>query len=447
MHMIRVGFSKQDLESALQPKMPVREERIEAICLYLASESLQSIWITLDFMDFDLRVVNTLTTAVHKATGIDPLHIHIVTTHNHGGGEPELETLSALTALCAKRAIENAVTAQMRWSRCKTDRQVNIIRRYPVHEFDGVNTMYFGATEENGFNCAPFAEHAINSVKNGRLSYSGQTETTRPAVKLPVGDEDVFAAQFCGTDGTILGTVVRFAAHAVCCNQDDSYSSDYPYHVRKGIEKEFGGIGLFWNGPCGDIAPCMTAKTDGTERKLGAYISAIAADALHSAVFLPITEFKDNSVSVALPVRKELRTEVSALPQTIPEALPQRRTHLENQLLSELMDFLQSKYRNGEQAIGDTISVSLGFLQLNDLLFAAFPGETFSVTGKALQAAFPEKSICSVTEHGRTVMYLPPEEDCKQGGYESVCRTTAAHAESILRTWAQTAAAEFMEYR
>ena len=100
--------------------------------------------------------------------------------------------------------------------------------------------------------------------------------------------------------------------------------------------------------------------------------------------------------------------------------------------MTELSDFLQGKYRNGEDVPGDTICISFGLLRLNDLLFAAFPGETFSVTGKALQAAYPQKAICTVTEHGRTVMYLPPEDDCRLGGYESVCRTTAPNAEQFL---------------
>lgn len=443
--MFQVGFSKQDLEAALQPKMTVREERIEAIGLYLADEHLQSIWVTLDFMDFDLNVVNTLTDAIHKATGIDPENIHIVTTHNHGGGEPDLLSLSQLTALCAKNAVENAKPAQMRWARCQTDRQVNIIRRYPVPEFGGMNTMYYGATEENGFNCAPFAEQAVQSVKEGRLCYSGQRETARSPMALPVGDPDVVSLQFRDPSGSILGTVVRFAAHAVCCNLDDSYSSDYPYHVRKGIEQAFGGICIFWNGPCGDIAPCMTAKADGTEKKLGNYISELASNALNSISFLPITSFKDTSVPVFLPVRNELRNGMPALPEAIPEAIPQRRQYLEQRLLIELADFLQRKYRNGEKSPADTICASLGFLQLNDLLFAAFPGETFSVTGKALQKAFPKKEICTITEHGRTVMYLPPQTDHSLGGYESVCRTTAADAERYLRNAAQNAVAEISD--
>ena len=442
--MVQVGFAKKDLEAALHPVLPVREERIEAIALYLASEELRCVWITLDFMDFDLQVVSTLTDAIFEATGIPKNHIHILTTHNHGGGEPLLAILAELAAACAKTAMQNAAPAKMRWIRSKTDRQLNLIRRYPIPELGGVNTLYFGPTEATGFDSAPFAQYAIDAVTHGRLSYSGQAETTRPAAPLPAGDEEIFALQFCDLQNRTIGTVVRFAAHAVCCNRDGSYSSDYPYHIRKGMEDAFGGVCVFWNGPCGDIAPAMSSKTDGTQRTLGDHIAKLAAAALRKASYAPIHAFHDTSVSIPLPVRPEVQAGAVALPDVLPDSLPQRRIYLETHLLTGLMGFLQGKYRNGEPSPGNTISVSLGLLQLNDLLFAGFPGETFSVTGKALQDALPEKHICTVTEHGRTVMYLPPEADCARGGYESVCRTTATGAEAILRGKAIQESAAFV---
>ena len=167
-------------------------------------------------MDFDLLTVNTLTESIQAAIGLESEHIHIVTTHNHGGGEPDLALLSDLTAQCVQNAVTAAVPAQMRWCHCKSDRQLNFIRRYPVPELGGVNTLFYGAAEQNGFNSAPFAQYAVNAVKNGRLSYSGQTETTRPAAPLPPADDDIFALQFCDEVGNTIGTVVRFAAHAVC---------------------------------------------------------------------------------------------------------------------------------------------------------------------------------------------------------------------------------------
>ena len=47
--------------------------------------------------------------------------------------------------------------------------------------------------------------------------------------------------------------------------------------------------------------------------------------------------------------------------------------------------------------------------------------------------SFPELDLVTVTEHGRTVMYLPPEEEFAKGGYETVCKLTVPHAERVLR--------------
>jgi len=66
------------------------------------------------------------------------------------------------------------------------------------------------------------------------------------------------------------------------------------------------------------------------------------------------------------------------------------------------------------------------------VIFAAFPGETFSTTGEALRAAYPELNISTVTEHWRTVMYLPPKEDLANGSYEATCRVTDEGAAEIL---------------
>ena len=39
----------------------------------------------------------------------------------------------------------------------------------------------------------------------------------------------------------------------------------------------------------------------------------------------------------------------------------------------------------------------------------------------------------TVTEHGRTVMYIPPDEERRLGSYESICSVTDFGAETILR--------------
>ncbi|MBR5445554.1 MAG: hypothetical protein IKV57_05505 [Clostridia bacterium] len=433
--MVSVGFAKTDLEAALLPVQPIREERIEAVSMYIADNHCECVWVVLDFMDFNLYTIRKLTDAVAEKTKIAPEHVHIVNTHNHGGGEPDREILASLAAECALAAKNTAEPALMRFARTRCDKQVNIYRRKYIPELDGMTTLWYGASESEGFDTAPFVENAVQCVLEGTISYDSRRETNRPFDPFLPADDAVFAAEFRTADGRPLGSLVRFAAHAVCCNRPGSFSSDYPYHVRKTMERELGGISLFLNGPCGDIAPGMKNKYEGTEAVLGPYIGSIALAALRDASFAPLERFTDDARPVRLAVREGVQKNHIPTDAPIPgtDDLPARFRALEHLKYAEQREFLYEKYAYGEDSLSDTVQVSLGFLQLGELTIAAYPGETFSLTGLALCEAFPDKNICTVTEHGRTIMYIPPKDHCEMGGYETICRMIVSGEEEVLR--------------
>ena len=437
--MVKIGFSKTDLEAALTPVKPIRE-RIESVALYIESPESRALWIALDFMDFNRRVTDTLKSAVAELTGLDESHIHILTTHNHGGGNPDLELLSVIVAKGALRAVRNAKSALMRYVFTRVDKQVNILRRIYIPELSGVATLYFGACEKNGFESALFAENAIAMAREGKeCNYIGET-FVKSRGKFAEGDTELVALEFAEPDGTPIGSVVRFAAHAVCANRPDSYSSDYPYHVRRTMEERFGGVSMFLNGPCAEIAPVMSDKFEGREKLLGEYLANTALASLSSREFMPLTAFFDRKEEIKLPVRREiLENRVDGIENLeMPETLPERRRYFEKKRLSKTLPFLQEKYSRGEAEPSDEISVFIGLLVLNNVCFLAFPGETFYATGKAVKDLHSDLEICTVTEHERTVMYIPPKEDFALGGYESVCKVTSPDSEYILR--AQSAA-------
>lgn len=430
--MIKAGFYKQNLEEVLLPTYPVMEEKIEAVALYLSDESSRAIWMTLDFMDFNLLVVNTLKDSIHTATGIDKDNIHIVTTHNHGGGTPDWSSLAKLCADCASLAMENAVNVRVRHNKGECGRQVSIIRRKYVPELDGMTTLFYGASEKDLFNSAPFVENAVENIREGTLSYTGARDTTREFSPFESGDKTVFVVEFCNENDETIGSIVRFSAHAVCSNRPEVFSSDYPWHIRKNMEDALGGICVFWNGPCGDIAPGMTDKSDGTQVTLGKYIADTALSLLKDAEFDKCNSFKDESISISLPVRAEIIENNVPISSEMPTELPEIRRYLENLSYKETLPFLREKYLEGEEKVGDMINISFGLLKIGSLCIAAFPGETFSTTAKEFCCAFADDSICTITEHGRTVMYIPPKQDWKLGGYETVCRVTKPESEEIL---------------
>lgn len=432
--MVHAGFAKQDLEKALTGQGKMLEERIEAICLYMedAGSGLTAIWLTLDFMDFNLSVVQTIQSAVADRTGIPADHVHVVTTHNHGAGEPDGAGLAPLCAECAARAKENAQPAQMRYVFCNTDRKVSYVRRKYVPELDRKITLYYGASGRDGYNAAPFVESAVRTTREGVLQYVGQADTGRPEDPFDDADAEIFALQFQRPDGMPIGSVLRFAAHVNTNNLPGCFSSDYPWHARRVLEERLGGTALFWNGPCGDISPGVVQKGDGSHIVLGAYLAESAVKALESVPFEEICVLEDGIVPITLPVRPEVQSNQVEITGTMPLELQQRRKYLERERLAEFLPFLREKAAE-TTGVKEQVTIGLGLLRMNGLTIVGFPGETFSTTARALKDAFPERDLCTVTEHGRTVMYLPPAEDAALGGYESVCMSTAPGAEEILR--------------
>jgi hypothetical protein len=302
-----------------------------------------------------------------------------------------------------------------------------------ISELDGSGTLYFGAAEQNGFDSSLFVTNLIDSLSDGKLTNCMGADSDRARVPFSHGDDMIFALQFITPDGEPIGSLIRFAAHAVCCNRAGSYSSDYPYYARRRMQDSLGGIAMFLNGPCAEIAPAMIDKQEGRERPLGEYIATVAIDAISRAEYREISSVTDAMIEISLPVRREVLDGRVEIPPEMPDTLPERKRYLELCRLERTLPFLREKYAEGEREPCDRISVYLGFLRLGEVVFAAFPGETFWATGDAVKATFPDQRICTVTEHERTVMYLPPYDEFLRGGYESICKTTAPESESILR--------------
>ena len=430
--MVKVGFSKISLDTAADEERVVNES-IEGVFLYLDDGQSRALWATLDYMDFNKKYTDTVRGKISERTSLPEECIHVLTTHNHGGGKPDTERLAELCAKGAALAIASSKPAKMRYKFTEVDRKVSILRRLYIPEIEGVSTVYYGSCEKNGFDSSIYKENVITAMKEGRECHVIADSNNTAPVPFTEGDRELFVAEFTDYSGSPIGSIVRFASHAVCANRPGVYSSDYPYYVRKTMEEGFGGTSLFLNGPCGEIAPAMSDKFEGRERTLGAYLASSALEAVKDEEYTELKAFSDEKKKIMLPMRNEVLRMKVDIPESMPKALPEIRRYLEKKALERTLPFLDEKYREGESTVSESIPVYIGLLGLNDLLITAFPGETFNKTARAVKDAFPEKKIVTVTEHERTAMYLPPKEDFDLGGYETVCKLTAREAEDVLR--------------
>jgi len=451
-----VGFGNGSLNAALPKDRPVRED-IQVNAAYFRMDGLECCWIVLDFMDFDRKAVDHIKGVVAESCQIPEERIHVLTTHNHGAGEVD-DLDVGLIGMSSAKAVRDgkaaAAPAFLRHASVAIAEQLNYVRRFYVEEFAGCGTLYFGPCAADGFDCSEYLKHQIRLLRErGEISYCGKSGEVSRLVsidaknktRLPAGDRTVSILRFEREDGSAIGNICRFAAHAVCCNCPEFYSSDYPFYTRKYLSENLGGLTVFINGPCGEIAPAIPDKTSFGERRIGLAIGAVAARALEGSRPLAITKLDDRVREVVLPVRDDLPDSEQAAREM--EALQKKRVSLLNAPLPEVkklaerinflrtVPFLRKKWLNGESKGAESrrkVTARLGLLSLNDTGILAFPGETFSSTAERVRIQSGLDNLTTVTEHDRTLTYVPPEKEHVLGGYETTCCMTSPEAESIL---------------
>ena len=435
--IVKAGFSEETLTDAL-PERRETEIPLSVRGIYLSQGEKRTFLLISDLMDFDLQAVSLLEKA---AASVLPHHtkIHILTTHNHGGAEwfrLDRNAFSAHAAACAERALRVRQAAKIRAACGPAGGNLTMTRRIFVPEAGGSFSCFHGIGSTAHGNASHFVKTALENLENGLLTFSGKIlPGEEPERTFPEADPEGAILEFAAAgDGRPLGHIVRFAAHAVCCNRPDTYSPDYPGYLRRLLERELGGISVFLNGPCAEIAPAVPEKSAAEGRKTAEALGAELVPLLRKSSFQELRRFRDTVWRIPLPVRKEiLNQHVSPAEIRSGKDLRSRKKALERKLLADNLPFLTRIYRNGESAPSGEITVSGALLELNDWNLLCFPGETFSETARNIICEFPDRNWITVTEHGRSAMYLPPRREYLRGGYEPSCAVVAEQGEKQLR--------------
>jgi hypothetical protein len=464
--MVRVGFAVRDLARVVPTDKPIRDA-VTARVFYGEGEAGGTIWAVLDFMDFSRPFVDTIQAAVCARTGLPADHVHVVTTHNHRASEVDrldLEALAADVADAAANARETAQPARMRYACIEVARPISTLRRLFVEELGGSATFWFGITENDRGNGERLLRQTVRSlVLTRQTAYcnAGLTQAVPEerfiddrlrqdpnAFRLAGGDPRLQVVSFENDQGQCLGAFVRFAVHVASIAAKDFYSSDFPHFVRRGMERTLGGPVIFLNGPCGNLAPLVPDERSQAGEPLSEVLVAEALAALRTAAPEALRVLVDASTTVALPVNPDFPADDAAADRRA-EALAAAWDDPQLDLagrrrLAEKIGWLRTSralrhkwhcldYPDGPAAGRREIGVSLGLLRLNEVALLAFPGETFWETGAAVAATGTAAKVITVTEHGRTALYLPPPHEWDRGGYETTCCAIARDGEPVLR--------------
>lgn len=344
--------------------------------LYLENSGGKFLLISSDLEGISVDTCNTIKQVIESATGLKPEQVMIHCTHTHSG------PACARTRGCGK--IDPDYIAGLP----EALREVAVDAVKCAAEVDSVSA---GSSQAPGL--------AFNRVYGDK---GPMDETVRVLVIRTKEDKPY--------------VIVNYACHPVCSGTNSEISADYPGWVVKSLG-ESGYKALYVTGFCGDIDPPRNRGYELAE-KTGKGVAKVALEAIEGAEKLENCEIR-SEVSV-IKARKQ-----GATPEELMDHIRDARDILEETpsdghalcYLSWALDSLDS----GECK---DIDAPLHVAAVGDVVFAGFPGETFTAFGVKLREQYPNTLLMTVNEADGVIGYIPTADEFDNNGYSVIdsCR-------------------------
>ncbi len=284
--------------------------------------------------------------------------------------------------------------------------------------------------------------------------------------KLPVFDSPIYfdnnADQmaylfvFKNKKGDVLGTVSRFAAHpdvAVLFEHSENpergkeyhYDFDWPGYLSEDMESVYGGIGMYINGPCADLATkkdCVdkcTYETSADECKRLAEVigSRIRQIFETNARKLDTDEvFKTETFELYLPMKEDIPYTHEEL-MKLYDVAAEKQAELDNAISenrspSEIKRLIDDRWRLGhlpyilgnnkygftDKDLADhKLKITVSVLRFGGYLFVGVPGESLVDTTYWLRSRFTGIKTISVDQVNGYYHYMATPRSMTVGGY------------------------------
>lgn len=303
---------------------------------------------------------------------------------------------------------------------------------------------------------------------------SGRAYTQNPNImllrgykpELPVFDEPIYfdntvdqmayLFMFKSLSGETLGTVTRFAAHpdvGVLFEHSENpdrlkeyhFNYDWTGYLSDDMEAEFGGIGMYINGPCGDLATkkdCVNKGTyeaaDNECKRLAKSIgSRIREEFAAKAKKLDTNEvFKTETFDITLPMKEDFPRDYSDL-----ESYRQRGAEKQKELEKAISDgkspaeikrlvddawrlphiaFMchgKEKSFSNDEIAKHAVTVHIPVLRFCGYLFIGVMGESLVDTTVWARSRFTGTKTITVDQVGGYYNYIATPRSMTLGGY------------------------------
>lgn len=264
----------------------------------------------------------------------------------------------------------------------------------------------------------------------------------------PVDPAATFVAALPATGAPLdpVVTIVNFACHATILDAETrSYSADFPGVARHAIETLCGGRAVFLQGAAGDINPVRADRTSSEIRRTGAILGAsVASEILIAARSLAAPYVINPSDGSAIPVAVSARASLvspAPLRSSWTDVAVEPRDYRPLEVIRAERAEASGPARVTELWVEEFIASRTGFDSFDfpaeparlpvqvfrlgaDLVLVGLPGEPFTATAQQLRASCRGRLMVAGYAN-QAAGYLPTQDECLRGGFETACSTHA----------------------
>jgi hypothetical protein len=320
-------------------------------------------------------------------------------------------TTLALVAVDLMAYYHHDVLAVRERVRAKTGRSNIHVLVAAIHIHSGPDTygVYGGVPQSyrqfTYDQCAEAVAQALAALRPARIGFaSTELHGVAGNIRLPdkpgAIDPEVSILHVAGADGAAIATLSNFALHADYLFRDNTLiSADFPAFFYERVERETGGLALYFNGAQGDVYPLSTIADPRGEKGLRTFVEAEKGG-------LALAE----ATLSALPPPSALSDDETILVKTRTLRIPVSNRFL--LLLQRLRVIKRQEFNGHVQSEVWTIRIGPGH-------FVTLPGQAFHDVGLKLKERM-EGSVHFIIGQGNDeISYIvPPWRWEKEVGYE-----------------------------
>lgn len=454
--MLKVSFAKMSTKGTFKAQWPYGTD-LYGRFLYLESGKEQALIAAFDFNGSYPKEAARWRREVSKRTGIPEksiwfheLQIHAAPFFDQLAGE-SMDALIERSCRTVEELMANARECDCYAAECDMGTDFSFNREQYVEGLGGVTVWRGIEFDKNG---TPYTSDPSIMLLRG---YTPQLPAFEQGIVFDNNvDQMGYVFVFRAKDGTVLGSVTRFAAHPDVAvlfehskNPDRSkeyhYDYDWPGYLADDMSEHFGGVGMYINGPCADLAAkkdCSDADTYEKSARECKRLAKIMGERLRTCF-----ENKNKKLDTALPLKTELFSIPLPLKEDIPHSyeeinalapvIESKQKELDTAILEgaepwrikKLIDdrwrigYIPHNFRGEEYSFSSKelsehiLSVDVSVMTFGGYLFVGVPGESMVDITLWLRSRFTGTKTIPVDQVGGYYNYMATPRSMTLGGY------------------------------